>query len=500
LRVRTGSLCGGLAVAVMLAFGSAAGAATITVNTTTDSAGAGASGCSLRNAVIAADQEIAAGNCAVGSGDDVIKVPQGVYELSLSGIDENLGATGDLDLVSAGRVTVEPASSTAKVTIDGLNLDRIFHVGGASLSLRNVTLTHGSSIAAAAPIGGAINVSAGSLSLEGVLVKDSRSQIGGGLYNGGTAAIVNSTISGNRASTYGGGIAAGIGSNTDARSSTIAFNHADSDANGDGDGGGLFAPTETVTMTNSILADNLDDSPAGNLNLPDCAAGSGFTPRFVISTQALECYLGANPGISNQSPADPKLLALADNGGPTFTHALGTGSPALDTGGTAAPDLCPANDQRGRARPVGKCDLGAFEYVPDDPLPPDPDPDPDPEPLPGLAAPTDTTATFDGVNLHIRLRCPARFKPKCASRAVPVTAKRKGVPMGATIRFSAKSDKWKRVSFRIKPAYRARVQAMTFVDRKQLVIRQKIKSKRVRTKKAKRPANVFHAYKVRVKL
>lgn len=127
-------MCGGLAVAAMLAFGSTAGAATITVNTTVDSAGAGASGCSLRNAVIAADQDVAAGNCVVGSGDDVIKVPQGVYELNLSGTDENLGATGDLDLQGPGAEVIEPATPTAKVTIDGLNLDRIFQLGGGSLT------------------------------------------------------------------------------------------------------------------------------------------------------------------------------------------------------------------------------------------------------------------------------------------------------------------------------------------------------------------------------
>lgn len=500
MRLGRGTLCCGLTVSLVLAFGSVAGAATISVNTTTDSAGAGASGCSLRNAVIAADQEVAAGNCVVGSGDDVIKVPQGVYELSLSGIDENLGATGDLDVTGGGALTVEPVTPTAEVTIDGLNLDRIFHQSGGAFTLRNLTLTHGSSVAAADPLGGAIYVAGGSFALEGVLVRDSRSQLGGALYNGGAATLMNSTLSGNRATTYGGGIAVSIGSQTDVSSSTIAFNHADSDASGDGDGGGLFAPTEFVTMSNSILANNLDDSPSGNLNLPDCTAGAGFTPRFVISTQSLDCHLGVTPDVSSQSPVDPKLVALADNDGPTFTHALEPGSPAIDAGGFNAPDFCPATDQRGFARPAGKCDIGAFEYVPPVGPGPDPDPDPDPEPLPGLAAPTNTAATFDGVNLHIRLRCPARFKPKCASKAMPVTSKRKGKPMGSPVRFSAKSDKWKRVSFRIKPAYRARVQAMTFVDRKQLLIRQSIRSKRVGSKKAKRPATVFHSYKVRVKL
>jgi hypothetical protein len=53
---------------------------------------------------------------------------------------------------------------------------------------------------------------------------------------------------------------------------------------------------------------------------------------------------------------DPLLLALADNGGPTFTRALGTGSPALDSIGSN----CAANDQRGFPRD-GTCDKGAFE-------------------------------------------------------------------------------------------------------------------------------------------
>jgi hypothetical protein len=57
------------------------------------------------------------------------------------------------------------------------------------------------------------------------------------------------------------------------------------------------------------------------------------------------------------------LAALADNGGPTQTHALLPGSPAID----AASDDCPppATDQRGVSRPQGaKCDIGAFELVP----------------------------------------------------------------------------------------------------------------------------------------
>ena len=56
------------------------------------------------------------------------------------------------------------------------------------------------------------------------------------------------------------------------------------------------------------------------------------------------------------------LSPLANNGGPTRTHALVPGSPALDLDATCRPDL--TTDQRGYPRPetVGTgCDAGAFE-------------------------------------------------------------------------------------------------------------------------------------------
>ena len=59
--------------------------------------------------------------------------------------------------------------------------------------------------------------------------------------------------------------------------------------------------------------------------------------------------------------ADGQIGPLADNGGPTWTHALLPGSPALDAADDA---ICPATDQRGTARPQGPhCDIGAFELT-----------------------------------------------------------------------------------------------------------------------------------------
>jgi hypothetical protein len=59
---------------------------------------------------------------------------------------------------------------------------------------------------------------------------------------------------------------------------------------------------------------------------------------------------------------NPHVGGLADNGGPTQTMALQTGSPAIDAGTNTG---CPGTDQRGVARPQGSaCDIGAYEVAP----------------------------------------------------------------------------------------------------------------------------------------
>jgi hypothetical protein len=69
-----------------------------------------------------------------------------------------------------------------------------------------------------------------------------------------------------------------------------------------------------------------------------------------------------NPDPSDLILGDAGLGPLADNGGPTWTHALLAGSPALDA---ADDSVCPSTDQRGVARPQGSnCDIGAFEFAP----------------------------------------------------------------------------------------------------------------------------------------
>jgi hypothetical protein len=74
----------------------------------------------------------------------------------------------------------------------------------------------------------------------------------------------------------------------------------------------------------------------------------------------------AGPGDLNNT--NPNLGPLADNGGPTRTHILPAGSPAVDAGSNVG---CPGTDQRGFLRPVDAnadgsaiCDIGAYEFQP----------------------------------------------------------------------------------------------------------------------------------------
>jgi hypothetical protein len=99
-------------------------------------------------------------------------------------------------------------------------------------------------------------------------------------------------------------------------------------------------------------------------------APAGFLEMHavMVSTTGFNLDNGSSCGFSvstDHSGADPLLAALAANGGPTATQAIGAGSPAVDAGGTPAQG-CPPVDQRGATRPDepsdnGACDIGAFE-------------------------------------------------------------------------------------------------------------------------------------------
>jgi len=175
--------------------------------------------------------------------------------------------------------------------------------------------------------------------------------LGGGVRTGCgcTAAIVNTTISGNKAARYGGGIAAG---------GTVTITHCTISSNTVRSQGGALWVRDRLSLVNTIIADN---STAGG----DCVLGGqgGHLGKGSIETNLHSLIEDGSCGA--EFSGDAMLGSLADNGGPTFTHALLPGSPAIDALPSSA---CPLNsDQRGAPRPVVQtsadtpCDLGAFE-------------------------------------------------------------------------------------------------------------------------------------------
>jgi uncharacterized repeat protein (TIGR01451 family) len=169
--------------------------------------------------------------------------------------------------------------------------------------------------------------------------------------------LINSTVSGNKAA-IGGGF--NLGNVTfDIRSSTITANTASNK------GGGVFIdPGITIDSMNSILSGNSD--PAG----ADCIfSGSGSissTLAFGIFGNVSSCF---NPPVAGNkiNITNPGLGPLANNGGLTLTHAVLTGSPALDNGDpTGCKDVdnvtVLSQDQRGQNRKLGaNCDSGSVE-------------------------------------------------------------------------------------------------------------------------------------------
>ena len=256
------------------------------------------------------------------------------------------------------------SGNSASSSGGGILNDGVF--GSAILTVTNSTLSGNSSSFSG---GGIYNDgSDGNATLtmaNSILSDNSAGSSGGGIFNdgefgNGILAVTNSTLSGNSATNSGGGIYmdGGFGNATLAiASSTLSSNSAT-------DGGGIFNTGGVLEIGSTILnaGSGLNITNDGGTVLShghnlssDAAGGNGTT--------APGGYLNATGDIRN---TNPKLGPLQDNGGPTFTHALLTNSPAINAGSDIN---SPGTDQRGVARPQGAhSDIGAFELEDNPPV------------------------------------------------------------------------------------------------------------------------------------
>jgi hypothetical protein len=328
-----------LAASVMMVvvLASQAQAATYTVANTNDS-GPG----SLRQAILDA-------NASSGVADTID------FDLSLSG-PQTITLASQLPTITDGAgLTIDGGS--ADITLSGNNVVRVFEVAsGAELTLNNLTVANGRADNAG---GGILNL--GTLEVNNSTISGNRAgTFSGGIHNVGTLTVNNSTISGNRAGTFSGGIH-NVGTLT-VNNSTISGNSAGTDNGGIGN-----ASAGTLTVNNSTISGNSANNNGGGI-------GNGSTATLnntiVANNEGGNCaglpvtddggnleWPGNDCGFALS--ADPLLGPLADNGGPTQTHALQPDSPAIDAAVECPP---PATDQRGVSRPQGDaCDIGSFE-------------------------------------------------------------------------------------------------------------------------------------------
>ena len=265
--------------------------------------------------------------------------------------------------------------------------------GGGGIFNRNGTLTVSDSTLSAnrSSDGGGIS-NTGMVTVSNCTLSGNTAGYGGGISNTGTVTVSNCTLSSNTADAYyggGGGIFNGDGTLT-VTDSTVSANSANG---GEAWGGGIYTySTRPVTLTNVTLTANRARTGGGlrvGVELPVLVLhntliagnfrGATGTTRDDVSgalnsggdynligdgTGMIGLSNGVNGNLVGSAavPIDPLLGPLQDNGGPTQTHALMPGSPAIDAGNNAyATDW----DQRGEGFPRivnGIIDIGAFEF------------------------------------------------------------------------------------------------------------------------------------------
>ena len=330
--------------------------------------------CTLTEAITAANSDAATGGCPAGvSGADIII------------LKTNVNLTEALPVITTS-ITLEGGG----YTIDGNNIvENVLHItADGDLTLNETTVTGGNTTGSG---GGIYND--GIVELNSCTINHNSAEAdGGGIDNSGTLTLNNSTVSHNSA-VYGGGL------NNSSLGKATVNNTTISDNSAEVDGGGI-ENNGTITLNNSTISHNSAGTKGGGIDIwnnestvtlknsivsGNTAVGNGYEiyiAEGVINANSYnlfghsgetdgEAFYNFTPGSSDVSVTGDSTLptaltnildpTLANNGGPTKTHALVQGSPAIDLNTTCSTSL--STDQRGSRRPAGKgCDAGAFEF------------------------------------------------------------------------------------------------------------------------------------------
>ena len=329
------------------------------------------------------------------------------FEVTVSGLTISFGNAGNANsgggILNNGSLTIIDSSVSSNTAIVGGGIDSTgsltitnstisanrgpeFYVGlvigGGIRNSGLLTITSSNVIGNVADLGAGISNS-GSLTMSHSTLSGNLahhfigSGAGGGIDNAGSVTVANSTLSGNGADRDGGGIRNSFGGSVTITNSTLSGNNANN-------GGGLFNDSATMVLGNIVL-----NAGVQSANIVNAGTGVVISYGYNLSSDPGGGVL-TSPG--DRINTDPRLYPLADNGGPTFTHALLPDSPAINAGDPAfnPNDFDPplTYDQRGPGfmRVAGYAiDIGAFEVQTG--------PTPTPTATPTATATTTPTAT-----------------------------------------------------------------------------------------------------------
>ncbi len=325
-------------------------------------------------------QAINTANSSTSTFNDII------FASPLFNTPQTISLTGALPNISSNVTVNGPGADLLTVTRDAAAPNfPIFRVPGFGLNvaINGMTISNGNN----ANEGGGGVEAYSNLALANVYVTGNHALTSGGAValNAGNSTFTNSTFTNNTSSIYGGGLFIGGNSNLDLRGCTVSGN---STVNG---GGGIAVITKSagISATANVVNSTIVDNAPGGIETDGVGGGVATTllRNSIIAVNATNNLVesGAGAAISNgfnlsdafngvttrgsDITALPRLAPLNYYGGPTPTHALLDGSPALDAGNSsgAASDqrgfgfLRPVNLQIFGSPPGDAADIGAWE-------------------------------------------------------------------------------------------------------------------------------------------
>ena len=324
--------------------------------------------CTLRAAIQEANAQ---------PGLNKIIIPEGTYRLTLGGVGEDEGASGDLDITDD---VIIIGTNSFPTVIDGDGIDRVMHILGASedsvvnVTLEKITIRNG---AADAGDGGSILNAGGNLEVIHTTIADNHARRGGGIFNQApnTMSVRNSAILDNTAEKGAAIYDEGIGLSI--ANTTISGNVATSEGSINSRGLNLMITNSTIyanTGGGISLADDgeakLQNTIFANNGTP--CIGNGAAPSKLKSIgnniiddpdDAAGCDIVL---VSSDLVGEPGLMEFVDNGTSGNGHfSLAANSPAIDAGNN---DGCSVSDQVGNFRFNGNgdgniiCDIGSVEF------------------------------------------------------------------------------------------------------------------------------------------